>query len=168
MGLYFFIAYPMVKPTVYIETTIISYISARPSKNPIVFGRQELTREWWNHKRAAFEVVVSELVFQEAADGDEQAAGKRLQLINNIPSLEISKPAVCLAENLINDGPMPKEYGEDALHIAVCAVNGIDFLLTWNCKHLANAIHRNQINAIVECYGYSCPVICTPAELMEE
>ena len=158
----------MVKPTVYIETTVISYITSRPSKNPIVFGRQELTREWWENKRIVFETVVSELVFQEAADGDQQAAQKRLQLINTVPSLTITEDAVSLAEELINTGPVPKEYGEDALHIAICAINGIDFLLTWNCKHLANAMHRHQIEAIVELHGYSCPVICTPAELMEE
>ena len=158
----------MEKLKVYIETSVISYLTARPSKNPIIFGRQELTREWWDDRSASFEMIVSELVFLEASAGDGKAAQKRLQLLSLIPSLKISEDAVFLSEKLISDGPLPKEYGEDALHIAVCAVNGIDFLLTWNCKHLANAIHRQQIEAIVEINGSSCPVICTPAELMEE
>lgn len=118
----------MEKQKVYIETSVVSYLNARSSKNPIIFGRQQLTHEWWNGRRVFFDVVVSELVFQEASAGD----------------------------------------GEDALHIAVCAVNGIDFFLTWNCKHLANAIHRQEIEKLVEMHGYACPVICTPAELMEE
>ena len=152
----------------YIETTIISYLSAKTSKDPIIAGRQALTRQWWEHRRAAFEVVVSELVFQEAAAGDLEAAKRRMDYILGMHSLRISDDAVLLAEALVTDGPIPVEYAEDALHIALCAVNGIDFLVTWNCRHLANAIHRHQIEEIVEKRGYGCPVICTPEELMEE
>ncbi len=158
----------MDKRKVYIETSVISYLNSRPSKNPITFGRQQLTSEWWTERSSLFDILVSELVFQEASAGDGEAAQKRLQFLEPIPSLEISEDAITLSERLVTDGPLPKEYSEDALHIAVCAVNGIDFLLTWNCKHLANAMHRQQIEAIVEIHGYSCPVICTPAELMEE
>jgi len=152
----------------YIETTIISYLTARTSKNPIIAGRQALTREWWEHRRAAFDVVVSELVFEEAAAGDQQAAKRRTNYISNMESLHISDEAITLAETLVSEGPIPGEYSEDALHIALCAVNGIDFLLTWNCRHLANAIHRHQIESVVEEKGYRSPVICTPEELMEE
>jgi hypothetical protein len=113
-------------------------------------------------------VVVSELVFEEAAVGDQEAAKRRMDYISNVESLHISDEAVTLAETLVSEGPIPGEYGEDALHIALCAVTGIDFLLTWNCRYLANAIHRYQIEAVVEQRGYRCPVICTPEGLMEE
>ena len=158
----------MEKQKVYIETSVVSYLNARPSKNPITFGRQQLTHEWWKGRRVSFDVVVSELVFQEASAGDGEAAQKRLHFLEPLPSLKISEDAILLSEKLISNGPIPNEYGEDALHIAVCAVNGIDFLLTWNCKHLANAMHRQEIEKLVEIHGYACPVICTPAELMEE
>ncbi len=131
-------------------------------------GRQQLTQHWWKDRSLSFDIVVSELVFQEATAGDMMAAQKRLDFLEPIPSLKIAENAIQLSEKLISDGPIPKEFGEDALHIAVCAVNGVDFLLTWNCKHLANAMHRHEIERIVEVHGYACPVICTPAELMEE
>ncbi len=113
-------------------------------------------------------MVISELVFEEARAGDQEAAKRRLDYISDIDSLHISDEAVMLAEALVNEGPIPREYGEDALHIALCAVNGIDFLVTWNCRHLANAFLRRNIEAVVEARGYRCPVICTPEELMEE
>jgi len=116
----------------------------------------------------SFDIVVSELVFQEASAGDIIVAQKRLDFLKPIPSLKIAENAIRLSEKLISDGPIPKEFGEYAVHITVCAVNGVDYLLTWNCKHLANAMHRHEIERIVEAYGYTCPVICTPAELMEE
>jgi predicted nucleic acid-binding protein len=156
------------KQKVYIETTIISYLTARTSRNPIVAGRQALTREWWEHRRIAFDLVVSELVFEEAKAGDREAARRRIDYISDIASLYISDEAVMLAEALVNEGPIPREYGEDALHIALCAVNGIDFLVTWNCRHLANACLRRRIEAVVEAKGYHSAVICTPEELMEE
>jgi len=158
----------MTRQKVYIETTIVSYLTARTSKNPIVAGRQALTKEWWNHRRNFFDLVISELVTQEAGDGDQAAASQRLNHLLVIDSLKISDEAIVLAGILVNGGPIPKEYSEDALHIALCAVNGIDFLLTWNCRHLANASHRSQIEALVEMQGYRCPIICTPEELMEE
>ena len=158
----------MEKQKVYIETSVVSYLNARPSKNPITFGRQQLTHEWWKTRRLLFDIVVSELVFQEASAGDGAAAQKRLLFIEPILSLKISEDAIILSEKIIANGSIPKEYGEDALHIAVCAVNGIDFLLTWNCKHLANAMHRQEIENLVDMHGYACPVICTPADLMEE
>ncbi len=156
------------KQKVYIETTIISYLAARISKNTIVAGRQVLTQEWWDQCRCLFDLVVSELVFQEAADGDPEVSRKRIDYVSEINSLTISDEAVQLAEALVLKGGIPQQFGEDALHIAICATNGIDFLLTWNCKHLANAKLRYKIQEIVENEGYQCPVICTPAELMED
>jgi predicted nucleic acid-binding protein len=156
------------KPILYIETTIISYLAARTSRNPIVAGRQALTREWWENRRMAFDLVVSELVFNECAAGDQEAAKRRFDYIADMDSLHVSNDAVTIAEALVVEGPIPNEFGEDALHIALCAVNGIDFLVTWNCRHLANAFHRHRIEEVVESQGYRCPVICTPEELLED
>ena len=111
---------------------------------------------------------VSELVFREAEAGDPEAAKRRIDLISGVDSLHISDEAVELAEALVEENAIPREFAEDALHISLCAVNGIDFLLTWNCRHLANAILRHKIESAVESQGYLCPVICTPEELMEE
>lgn len=97
-----------------------------------------------------------------------EAAGRRMEAIEDVPVLETSDAAVSLAEHLVSAGPIPRESAADALHIAIAAANGVDYLLTWNCKHLANAVHRNRIEAVVEGAGYACPVICTPEELMED
>jgi predicted nucleic acid-binding protein len=158
----------MGKPRVYVETTVVSYLAARLSSNPVLAGRQALTREWWDHRRAAFDLAISELVVDEAQSGDPEIAARRMKYLAGVPSLAVSPDAVSLADALVDQGPIPREYLEDALHIAVCAVNGIDFLVTWNCKHLANAALRDRIEDVVEDYGYRCPLICTPEELMEE
>lgn len=159
--------HPM-KQKAYIETTIVSYLTARRSGNAIVAGRQAVTEEWWEHRRPAFDLVVSDLVVREAEAGDPGAASHRLARLEGIPLLDVSGEAVSLAETLVQIGPIPSEYAEDALHIALCAVHGVDFLLTWNCKHLANAAQRHDIEACVAAQGYQCPVICTPEELLEE
>lgn len=156
------------KPRVYIETTIVSYLAARPSRDRIVSGRQALTEEWWRARSVQFEIVVSELVVEEAREGDPEVARRRLEYLSGIDSLVTSDSAVSLAEALVDEGPIPREYSEDALHIALCAVNGVDFLMTWNCKHLANATLRDDVRGVVESHGFRCPVICTPEELMED
>ena len=156
------------KEKVYIETSVVSYLTARPSRDMVIAAHQELTRQWWDTRATAFELLVSELVREEAGGGDGEASGKRMAAIVQVPVLKINEAAVALAERLISEGPIAQEYAADALHIAVAAVNGIDYLLTWNCKHLANAAHRQKIETLVEAAGYVCPVICTPEELMEE
>ena len=105
---------------------------------------------------------------REAGEGDPDAAKRRIDRSSSIPSLTLTEEAVSLAEMLVREGPIPEEYAEDALHIALCAVNGVDYLLTWNCKHLANAAFRYQIENVVERCGYQCPIICTPEGLLEE
>lgn len=152
---------------VYLETSVISYLTARPSRDVIVAGRQALTVEWWETRRSRFDLYVSALVVGEAEVGHAEAVQRRLALIEGIPALVASDEATALAVLLIQGGPMPEEYPEDALHVAVCAVNGIDYLLTWNCTHLANAAMRRQVERLLEQTGYRCPIICTPEELME-
>ena len=115
-----------------------------------------------------FEMGISELVYREAAAGDAAAANLRLEAIANLKALTVTEEAVGLADLLTARGPIPREHAADALHIAMAAVNGIDYLLTWNCKHLANAAHRSRIESLVEGAGYLCPIICTPEELMED
>jgi predicted nucleic acid-binding protein len=156
------------KQRVYIETTIVSYLTSRPSRDVVIAAHQELTRQWWDTRAYSFDLLVSELVLEEVAKGDMEASDKCISAIEKLPILEISNEAVRLAEKLVLSGPIPREYTADALHIAISAVNGIEYLLTWNCKHLANATHRNKIETVVEEANYACPIICTPEELMEE
>ena len=156
------------KQRVYIETSIVSYLTGRPSRDMVIAAHQELTRQWWDTRASSFELLVSELVREEVAKGDVEASDKRLSIIRKLPILGTSNEAILLAEQLILSGPIPREYAADALHIAISTVNGIEYLLTWNCKHLANAAHRNKIEIVVEEAGYTCPVICTPEELMED
>src|SRR5574341_1187785 len=124
------------KPSVYVETSVISYLTGRPSRDVIVAGRQALTSEWWDTCRDRFDLYVSPLVVTEAEDGDPAAVARRLAAIQGIPALAVGDDVEALARRLVEDGPMPKEYPEDALHIAVCAVNGVDYLVTWNATHL--------------------------------
>jgi len=156
------------KDRIYVETSVISYLKSRISTDTIVAAHQELTNKWWEERASRFDVVVSELVYREAAAGDAEAAKARLEAIAKLRILTTTEEAVSLAELLTTRGPIPREYGADALHIAIAAVNGIDYLLTWNCKHLANAAHRWRIESLVEGAGYVCPIICTPEELMED
>ena len=139
----------------YIETSVISYLTGRPSRDMVIAAHQELTRQWWDTRGSAFELLVSELVREESAGGDAEASRKRIAAIDTVPVLRANEAAVALAERPVSQGPIPQESAADALHIAVAAVNGIDCLLTWNCKHLANASHRQRIEALVEAAAMS-------------
>ncbi len=155
------------KQRVYIETTVVSYLTGRPSRDMVVAAHQQVTRDWWDNRAPAFELFVSELVLQEAERGDPVAARKRVALIQSMPLLQTTGEAVLLAERMVEAGVVPKESGADALHVAIAAMNGMDFLLTWNCTHIANAVRRHQVETLVNDSGFDCPVICTPEELME-
>ena len=153
------------KPKIYLETTIISYVTAKPSRDLILAAHQELTNEWWEYRRKHFELFVSELVIQEAQAGDKAAAQKRLGILESIPLLELNEQALSLARALVEKA-IPKKAVEDALHISLAAIHGMDYLLTWNCKHIANAEREHEIAAICRIHGFMPPVICTPEELM--
>lgn len=152
---------------VYIETTFVSYLTARPSRDLIVAAHQQITHDWWDDRRKDYEVCISQLVLQEASDGDPQAAKERLDLLATMTQLEITEDAVALAAELVRAGVLPEKAENDALHIAVAATHGIPYLLTWNCRHMANATIRGQIETQCAGKGYKAPVICTPEELME-
>ena len=154
-------------PTVYIETTIISYLTARPSKDLVQRAHQQLTRKWWRTRRSEFELYVSPLVLQEAAAGDPALARRRLALLAALPVLGPTVDAIDLSRILIERGAIPKKAEVDALHIAIAAVNGIEYLLTWNCTHIANARMRSKIEVVCRAESYEPPVLCTPEELME-
>ena len=155
------------KPKVYIETTIISYLAARPSRDLIVAGHQQITHEWWQTARPNFAAVSSQLVAREAGAGDSEAAAARLAFLTGLTLLEISEEALTLTQRLLQSKAIPQEFPEDALHVAVAVVNGIEYLLTWNYKHLANAGMRSKIEATCRELGYEAVIICTPEELME-
>lgn len=152
------------KPKVYIETSILSYLTAWRSRDLIVAANQEITKEWWD-SREQFDLYISALVIQEAGAGNPTAAQKRLEQLDDIPELNITEEVENFAEILIQKVPLPEKARIDALHIAVAALSGMDYLLTWNCTHIANAILRPKLEAICREFGYEPPTICTPQEL---
>jgi len=157
-----------VKPKIYIETSIISYLTARPCNDIRVVANQNTTIEWWETRRSGFELFISEFVITEASLGNPEAAKKRLGVIAKLPELLVTNEVKVLAKTLISEGAIPIKAEVDAYHIAVAAVNGIEYLLTWNCTHIANAIMRPKIEKICRHKGVEPPIICTPQELMEE
>lgn len=155
------------KPKVYIETTVVSYLTSRPSRDIVIAGYQQVTREWWQDAANRFELVASELVINETSAGDADAARDRLTALVSVTLLDATEEAAVLAQELIDAGAIPKKAAEDAGHIAIAVTNGIDYLVTWNCRHIANATTRSQIERICRSSGYEPTIICTPAELME-
>ena len=153
---------------VYLKTTILSYLAARPSQDLITAANQQLTYEWWELRRGDFVLCVSEAVLCEARAGDPQIAAKRNELTASLPLLAITDEVIALAEALVRRGPLPPKAATDAVHIAVAAVHAVDYLLTWNCKHIANPEMRHQVLAVSEDRGHRLPIICMPAELMGE
>lgn len=152
--------------TIYLETSIISYLTARPSRDLIVAANQAMTQEWWHGQRDRFAVYVSQLVIEEAKAGDEQAAQKRLTLLASIPLLDITDAGRMLTQQFLEAGFLPDKAARDAAHIAIATIHGMDYLLTWNCRHIANAAIRNDIIRVCHANGYESPVICTPQELL--
>ena len=156
------------KAKVYIETTVVSYLTAWRSPQLMMAAHQEATRTWWDEQKDSFDVFISKAVIEEASAGDSDAAQRRLEVLKDIPELDITDEARDLAKMLIANTPLPEKAQIDALHIAVATVHGMDYLLTWNCRHIANATYRHQIDAVCESAGYQAPILCTPLELMEE
>ncbi|MEE4376933.1 MAG: type II toxin-antitoxin system VapC family toxin [Candidatus Competibacteraceae bacterium] len=151
--------------TVYIETSIISYLAAHPSRDIIAAGHQQITHEWWVTERDDFSVYASALVLREASAGDLAAASARLQWLQGIPLLAITPEAEELAERLILQAALPAKAAADALHIATAAYHQLSFLLTWNCKHIANALIRPLIERVCRECGFESLILCTPEEL---
>ncbi len=152
---------------VYIETTFVSYLTAWPSRDVVIAGHQQITREWWDTRRASYELCVSQLVLDEAGAGDEQAAQERLAVLQPMLVLETTTEALELAKEWVQAGALPAKSAGDALHIAIAATKAVPYLLTWNCRHLANAVMRPVIEAVCSAKGFKSSIICTPEELLE-
>ncbi len=155
------------KPKIYLETSVIGYLTSRPSRDLVTAANQQLTRDWWDDHRSRFELVISEAVLAECGAGDATAADERSVVLVDIPTLDITDEVKKLADDLVNRVPLPPKAEVDAVHIAVAAMNGIDFLLTWNCTHIANAALLRRIESICKDWGVEPPTICTPQQLME-
>lgn len=156
------------KPKLYIETSIVSYLTSHLSHDLIIVARQELTRETWSAILSQFDVYISALVIQEASQGDAEASSERLKALDGVLLLDITDSVKALARKLLEEGAIPGAHPEDALHVAVAAINGMDFLLTWNFRHLNNVFTKARIRKAVETEGYQCPEICSIDELFGE
>jgi hypothetical protein len=156
----------MDKPTVYIETSIVSYLAANPSRDPVTARNQRLTHEWWNTHRHRYTLYTSALVADEARNGDPVLAQRRLALLQRIPRLEPERKEVRdLARELRAYVPLPANAHADALHIALATVEEMAYLLTWDCRHIANPRLHARIKKVCEVRGFGTPILCTPREL---
>lgn len=155
------------KRSIYLETSIISYLAAWPSRDLVIAAHQGLTREWWQTQRTRFDLFISQVVVQEASAGDPDAAARRHQLMIDLPRASVTEEAIALAERIARDAALPPRANLDAMHVAVAATHGIGIILTWNCKHIASVTFRPRIESVCRSAGINPPVICTPLELME-
>lgn len=153
------------RPAVYLETTIPSFLTSRPSSNLVVAGKQEVTRQWWETQRSRFNLVISQFVLDEASFGDEEAATRRIEALACVDLLEIDREVLTLAGRIVETGLLPPRAKTDAAHIAVAARHSVEYLLTWNCTHIANAEILIRLNFIVSQAGFFLPTVCTPDEL---
>jgi hypothetical protein len=155
------------RPRLYLETTIPSYLTARTSRDLTKARHQHITLQWWNSWRTQFDIYVSEHVLTEAGDGDSDAARRRLDLIAPYVVLVPDVRSRKLAKLLMKNCGLPTRAEADAEHVAVAAVHSMNFLLTWNCAHLANEQFAPKIALICKAEGYICPTLCTPDQLIE-
>ncbi len=156
----------MSKKSVYLETSFISYLTGRSSRDMLVATHQTLTQQWWASRRDDFNLYISELVILEAQRGDAEAAKRRIAILNELDSLDMSPEVEDFTALLLSQHAVPANAGEDAAHIAVACVSGMDYLLTWNCTHIANAECFKIIEQLSREQGYTSPIICTPEELL--
>ncbi|QLE58358.1 type II toxin-antitoxin system VapC family toxin [Nostoc sp. TCL26-01] len=152
--------------TVYIETSILGYLTARSTRNLILAANIEITREWWEFRRSAFTLYISQVVLDEVARGDSEIAVKRLEILNGMPLVELNQAVKNLSAEFLTRSNLPAKASDDAVHIAAATVHQLDYLLTWNCKHIANAQIQRKLAEISLDFGYQLPVICTPYELL--
>ncbi len=154
------------KPKVYLETTIISYLTGRMSRDRVTAVHQELTRDWFARVAPQFDCYVSDIVHDECMAGDSAAVARRKAVLDKLGRVLLAdKATLRLARLLVEAGCMPQAAATDALHVAVAALHEMDYLLTWNCRHINRASLRSVIQSVCAVHGYRCPVICTPEEL---
>jgi predicted nucleic acid-binding protein len=155
----------MSKPTIYVETTVIGHIAGRQQSDITVAARQLASRNWWD-VRERYQLFVSQIVLDECSAGGQRAATERIELIGGISVLDTKATAETLAISLMDRNGIPQTEPRDALHIAIAAVGGIEYLLTWNFKHIANPSTRDLIQRICQDSGYTPPIICSPDEII--
>lgn len=153
------------KRKVYIETSVISYLTALPSKTILGAAHQQLTQSWWE-RRFEYDLFVSQSVWQECAAGDPDAARRRMAALEELDVLAVTEEMIALAEELISRRLIPAKAIEDALHISIATLHHVDFLLTWNCRHIANPLIQEGIAEYLQQRGLFLPIICTPEELL--
>jgi len=153
-------------PRLYLETTVPSYLTARRSGNLQLAADQQTTEDWWNHHRQHYECLVSPVVVDEIARGDASFAAARLAQLAGFPVLPVDDAAQQLTVRLLEEGIIPAIAAADAAHLGIAAAHKVDFLLTWNCKHINNPHLIRRIERACAAAGLTCPIICTPAELM--
>ena len=155
------------KPSVYVETSVVSYLTARPSRDLVVAAHQQATHEWWSSASSRFELFTSQAVLAEASAGDPAHANARLRILETMDVLEVDENAEAIAGRLLESRVVPKNAAVDALHIGIAVANGVDYLVTWNFRHLANAMIRSRVNAECSAMGFRPVVICTCEEMRE-
>ncbi len=155
------------KETIYLETSVVSYYTSRPSRDVIILAHQEITREWWDKVVKKFDIFISEIVIEEASMGDSKLAQRRLKELEGFKYLELNKRVEEVAEIYLKRLDIPEKSFRDATHLAVACVHNIDYLVTWNCTHLANAEVIKKLLKLNKKYNINTPVICTPEYLLE-
>jgi hypothetical protein len=152
--------------TVYIETSILGYLTARPSRDIVVSANIQITREWWDTRRSTFQLYSSQAVVKETSQGDAAISSQRLEITRNLALLDLNQSVLDLAEQFLGRSNLPAKADVDAVHIAAATVHGMDYLLTWNCKHIANAQIQGKLAEVSLDFGYELPILCTPYELL--
>ena len=158
----------MLKPSVYVETTVVGYLTARQQSDAIVAGHQIATKNWWRTARDRFELVVSQIVVDECADGDQTAAAERLQAISDLGLVSVTSEVQRVVDALLDAGAVPQTEPKDAAHIAFAAAHAVEYLVTWNFRHIANPSTRRKIEKVIIDAGFRPPIICSPEELLED
>jgi predicted nucleic acid-binding protein len=154
-------------PSVYIETSVIGYLTSWPHQDATIAGHQNTTKQWWSTAPERFDLFVSQLVVRECSDGDMVAVKDRLDGVAGLPVLPLTPEAETLAQALIQGHAVPASQPNDAVHIALAAVHAVQYLVSWNFRHIVNASLRPAIERICRDGGYEPPIICTPEELLE-
>jgi len=154
--------------TIYIDTSILGYLTARATNNLILAANMKVTQDWWDSRSSSFALYSSEIVWEEAAKGDRAIADQRLSLLQPLMILDMTESAITLAEYFLQQSNLPLKASNDALHMAIATVYGLNYLLTWNCKHMANAQLQIKLSQISSEMGYNLPIICIPYQLAYE
>jgi predicted nucleic acid-binding protein len=155
------------KESIYLETTVVSYYTSKPSRDIVALAHQEITRQWWPIAIRRYDIFISEVVTEEARFGDPEAAKRRLEELKDFPHLELNDKVEEMAQVYMERLNIPEKSFRDAAHLAIACVHNIDYLVTWNCAHLANGEVIKKLMKINESLGIHTPIICTPEELME-